>query len=136
MENFVDYAAINVFVAVKNRSENLVTTILADIYETLDSCYEMKGMKVLCCLPVLYVWIMSRVSDKVLNIKCPLKEVLQHGPKMKESGDWAQYFAGLTEGKIKWQPSWQQRSFIIYHCGSYPNVPLIGTRVVLIITLC
>ena len=55
MENFVDYAAINVFVAVKNRYENPVTAILADIYETLDSCYEMKDMKVLYCLPVLYV---------------------------------------------------------------------------------
>jgi len=64
----------------------------------------------------------------VINIKCPVKEVLQHGPEMKESKDWSQLFAGLTERKIKWQPSWQQRSLIIYHCGNYPNVPLIGTR--------
>jgi len=128
LQHFVKYAAINVFVAMKNRSENLVTSILADIYETLDSCYKMKQKKVSCCLPALYVWLTSRVSDKVINIKCPVKEVLQHGPEMKISNDWSQFFAGLIERKIKWQPSWQQRSLIIYHCGNYSNVSLIGTR--------
>jgi len=127
LEGFVNYAAINVFVAMKTRSENPVTAILADIYETLDSCYKMK-QKVSCCLPALYVWLTSRVSDKVINIKCPVKEVLQHGPEMKESKDWSQFLVGLTERKIKLQPSWQQRSLIIYHCGNYPNVPLIGNR--------
>jgi len=89
LEGFVDYAAINVFVAMKTRFENPVTTILADIYENLDLCYEMKQKKVSCCLPVIYVWLTSRVSDKVINIKCPIKEVLQHGPEMKEGKGWS-----------------------------------------------
>ena len=55
LEHFVDYAAINVFVAMKTRSENPITAILADIYETLNLCYKMKQKKVLCCLPALYV---------------------------------------------------------------------------------
>jgi len=108
LEGFVNYVAINVFVAMKTRSENPVTTILAYIYETLDSYYKMKQKKVSCYLPALYVSLTSRVSDKVINIKCPVKEVLQHGPEMKESKDWSQFFASLTERKIKWQPSWQQ----------------------------
>ena len=128
LEHFVNYAAINVFVAMKNRSENPVTAILADIYKTLYSCYKMKQRKVSCCLPALYVWLTSCVSDKANNIKCPVKEVLQHGLEMKESNDWSQFFARLTQRKIEWQPSWQQRSLIIYHCGNYPNVPLISTR--------
>jgi len=55
LEGFVTYVAINVFVAMKNRSENPIINILADIYETLDSCYKMKQKKVSCCLPALYV---------------------------------------------------------------------------------
>jgi len=64
LEGFVNYAAINVFVAMQTRSENPVTAILADIYETLDSCYKMKQKKLSCCLPALYVWLTSRVSDQ------------------------------------------------------------------------
>ena len=54
MENIVDYTAINVFVAYKNHSESPVNAIFADVYESLNLCYELKK-KMLCCLPVLYV---------------------------------------------------------------------------------
>jgi len=45
VENFVDYAAINAFVAYKTQSENPVIAILAEVYGTFDQCYELKRKK-------------------------------------------------------------------------------------------
>lgn len=52
-KDFVDYAAVDEFVSIRTRSENLVTAISADVYKILNSFYEMK--KKICCLSVLYV---------------------------------------------------------------------------------
>jgi len=55
MENIVDHTAINVFVAYKNYLESLVNAIIANVYGSLNLCYELKKKKILCCLPILYV---------------------------------------------------------------------------------
>ena len=89
IECFVDYVAINVFVAIKTRAGNPMTTILAYVYDTLNLCYEMKTKKMSCCLLVLYVLVISRGGENVININCPVNEVLQHGPEMKGEKGWA-----------------------------------------------
>jgi len=128
IEYFVDYAAVDVFVASKTRSENPVTAILADVFGTLNLCSERKKGKMLCCLPMLYVWLTSRVGERVSSVSCPVERALQHGLEVKGSQDWKQFFAALTEEKIRWHLPWQQRSHLIYYCGKYPNVPLIGSK--------
>jgi len=52
IENFVDYGAINAFVAYKTQYENHVVVVLAEVFGTLDQCYELKRKKILCCLLV------------------------------------------------------------------------------------
>ncbi|XP_052723778.1 uncharacterized protein LOC108344405 [Vigna angularis] len=47
---------------------------------------------------------------------------------LKGANEWAQLCASLNEDQIKWCVPWQRRSQIIYHCGRYPNVPLMGIR--------
>ncbi|KAG2408055.1 uncharacterized protein HKW66_Vig0028770 [Vigna angularis] len=128
VKNFVDYAAMNAFVGYKERCENPVTAILAKVYGTLNRCYELKGGKMLCCLPVLYMWFISRVSEDALNTTCPMDELLQCKPNVKGANEWAQLCASLNKEQIKWCFPWQHRSHIIYHCGRYPNVPLMGIR--------
>ncbi|XP_014521975.1 uncharacterized protein LOC106778515 [Vigna radiata var. radiata] len=128
IENFIDSAAINAFVGYKDRSENPVTAVLAEVYGTLSQCYELKGGKLLCCLPMLYVWFFSRVSENTLNATCPVDELLQCKPNMKGANKWAQLCASLNVEQVKWNVLWMQRSEIIYYCGRYPNVPLIGIK--------
>jgi len=65
MENIVDHTAINVFLAYKNHSESPINAILADVYESLNLCYELKKKKMLCCPPVLYVWFISRINKGI-----------------------------------------------------------------------
>ena len=87
-ENFVDYAAINAFVAYKTQSENLVVVVLAKVCGTLDQCYELKRKKMLCCLLVLYVWFVSCVSKGTLNAICPVEELLHYKPELREPKEW------------------------------------------------
>jgi len=82
---FVDYAAIDVLVASKTQSENPVTTILADVFGTLDLCSERRKGKMLCCLPMLYVWLTSRVGERVSSVSCLVERALQHGVEDKGS---------------------------------------------------
>jgi len=128
VEDLVDYAAIDVFIASKTRSENPVPTILADVYIALHLCYDMGKRKLMCCLPVFYVWLLSRIGEKGISAQCPVEEVMQRKLEVKRTTNWGEFLSRLTQEKIKWHPSWQQKSSIIYYCGNYPNVPLIGTK--------
>jgi len=102
--------------------------IFTDVYVALNLWYEMKRKKMTCCLSVFYVWLLSRVAEKDVGVQCPVEEVLQRRLQVKGPTNWIEFFSGLTQEKIKWCSSWQQRSSIIYHCRNYPNVPLIGTK--------
>ena len=124
----MEYAAIDIFVAVRTRSENPVTIVLADTYSTLDLCYERKLRKILCSVHVLYVWLMARISDNILGVKCPVELVARKKLDKRSRKDWALFVAGLNQKKIVWQPSWQQRSKLIYSSEGFPNVPLMGIR--------
>jgi len=101
VENFVDCVAMNAFVGYKSRSENPVPAILAEVYGTLNQCHELKRRKMLCCLPVLYVWFISRVSKGTLNATYLVEELLQCKLEIKGVNEWAQLCASLSEEKIR-----------------------------------
>ncbi|XP_047153345.1 uncharacterized protein LOC124824880 [Vigna umbellata] len=128
VEDFVDYTAMDVFVAKKTRPENPVTAVLADVYGTMSFCHERKGKKILCCLLALYAWMTARVCKGAVDVRCPSGDPSHQGPKDKGGNEWAQFFAGLNGGKVKWLLPWLGIKPSIHHCGSFPNVPLIGTR--------
>ena len=82
----------------------------------------------MCCLPVFYVWLLSRIGEKGISAQCPVEEVMQRKLEVKRTTNWGEFLSRLTQEKIKWHPYWQQKTSIIYYCGNYPNVPLIGTK--------
>jgi len=85
VEDLVDYAAIDVFVASKTRSKNPVPAILADVYIALHLCYDMGKRKLMCCLPVFYVWLLSCIGEKGISAQCPVEEVMQRKLKVKRT---------------------------------------------------
>jgi len=58
----------------------------------------------------------------------PIEEVMQRKLEVKRTTNWGEFLSRLTQEKIKWHPSWQQKESIIYYCGNYPNVALIGIK--------
>lgn len=79
---------MDVFIASRNWSQSLVTTILIDIYRTMHFCHERKGKKILYCLPVLLVWLVTRVFKRSIDIICPVDELLQCKLDVKGGNDW------------------------------------------------
>jgi len=124
--DYMEYAAVDIFVAVRTRFENPVTAVLADTYLALDLFYERNVRKM--TVHVLYVWLMSRIGDNILGVRCPIELVTRKKLDKRTRKEWALFIAGLNQKKIIWQPSWQQRSKLIYSCEGFPNVPLIGIR--------
>ena len=127
MENFVDQTALDVFVAYKIHSESPVTAILADVYGSLNLCHTLKRKKMLCCVPMLYVWFISRIRLGTLNAECLIGELPPSGIEIRGAKEWAQFCASLNGGRIRWCVPGLPKSRVI-SCGTFPNVPLIGTR--------
>ncbi|KAG2390785.1 uncharacterized protein HKW66_Vig0252770 [Vigna angularis] len=128
VEGFVDYTAIDVFVAKKTRSENPVTAVLADVYGTMSFCHERKGKKILCCLSALYLWMTARLCKRSGDIRRPMEDPSHQGLKDKGGNEWAQFFASLNGGKVRWRLPWLETKPSIHYCSPFSNVPLIGTR--------
>ncbi|XP_058747106.1 uncharacterized protein LOC131620103 [Vicia villosa] len=108
--NFVDLTAVCLFM-----DQNPVPTLLADTYYTIHSRYGKKG-SVGSCLPLLYEWFTSHLPKS--------------GPFVttKDSQKWPQRIMGLTGNDIVWCPTGMDVEEVITSCGTFDNVPLIGTK--------
>ncbi|KAI5411203.1 hypothetical protein KIW84_056367 [Lathyrus oleraceus] len=110
MPNFVDYAAVSIFIG-----GNPVPTLLADTYYAIHSRHG-KGGAIRCCLPLLFKWFMSLLpaSGPFVDTQSTLK--------------WTQRVMSLTSYDIRWQSYRMDVRNVIMSCGGFRNVPLIGTR--------
>ncbi|XP_058766113.1 uncharacterized protein LOC131639646, partial [Vicia villosa] len=108
--NFVDLTAICLFM-----DQNPVPTLLADTYYAVHSRYGTKGA-VGGCLPLLYEWFISHLPKS--------------GPFVttRDSQKWPQRTMGLTANDIVWYHLGKGIEEVITRCGSFDNVPLIGTK--------
>ncbi|XP_058769140.1 uncharacterized protein LOC131643006 [Vicia villosa] len=107
--NFVDLTVVCLFM-----DQNPVPTFLADTYYTIHSRYGKKG-SVGGCLPLLYEWFTSHLP--------------KIGPFVttKDSQKWPQRIMGLTANDIVWCPIRMGIEEVKTSCGTFDNVPLIGT---------
>lgn len=127
-QELIDYAAIDVFLAYRDNGENPTYAVLADVYYTLYYCYEKKGKRILCCLPSLYVWLVTHIFKNGCKRSCPINDFMMCDVKPKTRQDWAKYMVNLDAGKVRWSPKWKDIDHIIFKCGTFPNVPLMGTK--------
>lgn len=116
IENFIDFAAIDVFLAYKHRRKNPVPAVLADTYHALTLRHEKKGGIILCCLPVLYLWFTTHMFKKGGWVE------------IRSKSEWARDITNLSGRTISWCSQGLERIDVICHCGDFPNVPLMGTK--------
>jgi len=62
-----------------------------------------------------------------LNAECLIGELPPSGIEIRGAKEWAQFCASLNGGRIRWCVPGLPKSHVI-SCGTFPNVPLIGTR--------
>ncbi|XP_058784092.1 uncharacterized protein LOC131658859 [Vicia villosa] len=111
IHKFVDLAAICLFV-----DKNPIPTLLADTYYSIHSRYG-KGGAIRNCLSLLYTWFKSHLPTS--------------GPFITSTQKWPQRIMGLTGNDIVWCPTGMDVEKVITSCGTFDNVPLIGTKSVI-----
>ena len=65
-------------------------------YLALDLCYERKVRKMLCSVHILYFWLMARVGDNILGVRCPIELVTRKKLEKRSGKEWALFVAGLN----------------------------------------
>ncbi|KAH1202656.1 hypothetical protein GmHk_17G049072 [Glycine max] len=127
VDGLVDLAAIDAFLAYHHSKESPVVAILADLFDTFDRRCEKNSARIVCCLPALCVWLVSHLFQQDTRHPCPLQSY--HSCTEKGRVDWDQHLAGIGGNAINWFPRWKEdKEGVLFLCGDYPNVPLIGTR--------
>ncbi|KAL5162374.1 hypothetical protein HKD37_07G019504 [Glycine soja] len=127
VDGLVDLAAIDAFLAYHHSKESPVVAILADLFDTFDRRCEKNSARIVCCLPALSVWLVSHLFQQDTRYPCPLQSYRSCAEKGKV--DWDQHLAGIGGNAINWFPRWKEgKEGVLFSCGDYPNVPLIGTR--------
>ncbi|XP_050878087.1 uncharacterized protein LOC127081902 [Lathyrus oleraceus] len=111
VEGFVNKAAITIFI-----SQNLVPTLLADVFFSFHWRNIKKGGTINCCIPLLQKWIVSHLPKK--------------GPFVDNVGDlkWSQRLMSLDAKDVVWFILDYLRVERIFRCGEFPNVPLVSTK--------
>jgi len=123
----VDLAAIDAFLAYYHSKESPVVAILADLFDTFDRRCEKNSAQIVCCLPALFMWLVSHLFQQDIRHPCPLQSYRSCIEKRRV--DWDQYLVGLRGSTINWFPQWKEgNKGVLFSCEDYPNIPLIGTR--------
>ncbi|KAH1213602.1 hypothetical protein GmHk_14G041527 [Glycine max] len=127
VDGLVDLAAIDAFLAYHHSKESPVVAVLADLFDTFDRRCKKSSARIICCLPALCVWLVSHLFLQDTRHPCPLQS--HRSCTEKRRMDWDQLLAGIGGRTINWFPRWKEgKEGVLFSCGGYPNIPLIGTR--------
>ena len=127
VDGLVDLAAIDAFLAYHHNKESPIIAILADAYDTFNLRCEKSSARIVCCMPGLYVCLVSHIFNHESRSVCPLQ-----GHRMcsrKDKANWEELLASMTGVSISWFPQWKEGGAgALCSCEGFPNVPLIGMK--------
>ncbi|KAJ1440773.1 hypothetical protein SESBI_01849 [Sesbania bispinosa] len=128
--NMVDHAAMDVFAQYESQGLNPVPAILADTLLTLEVCQKKNGGTLKCCIHLLYVWIITHMYACELQtlFPDPLRDFGRIQVKRREAREWKKELADIQDNKIAWTCPWYSPYKVIFNCGDFANVPLMGLR--------
>ena len=112
MPDFVDVDAVHIFVM-----KNPVPTLLGDLYHSIHYKTEKRrGSVVSCCAPLFYKWFKSHLHRTGAFVDT------------WKTSEWSARLMGLTARDIVWYDIGLFCDDVIYSCGGFPNVPLVGRK--------
>ncbi|KAJ1386698.1 hypothetical protein SESBI_40623 [Sesbania bispinosa] len=128
--NMVDHAAMDVFAQYETQGLNPVPAILADTLLTLEVCQKKNGGTLKCCTHLLYVWIITHMYACELRtlFPDPLRDFGRIKVKRQEAREWKKELADIQDNKIAWTCPWYSPYEVIFSCGDFANVLLMGPR--------
>ncbi|KAH1265772.1 hypothetical protein GmHk_01G001413 [Glycine max] len=127
VDGLVDLAAIDAFLAYHDHKESPVVAMLADLYDTFDRRCEKSSMRIVCCTPAPYVWLVSHLFRQEVRHACPLES--HRSCTEKGGANWDRLLANKEGASVNWFPRWKEgRTGVLISCRGFLNVPLMGTR--------
>ncbi|KAJ1407998.1 G-patch domain [Sesbania bispinosa] len=126
----VDHAAMDVFAQHETQGLNPVPAILADTLLSLEVCQKKNEGVLKCCTHLLYVWIITHMYACELRtlFPDPLRDFGRIKVKRQEAREWKKELADIQDNKIAWTCPWYSPYEVIFSCGDFANVPLMGPR--------
>lgn len=115
-KGFINSAAISIFWAIGKEKQSIVSMFLEDTFHMLNTIHKKKSGTLICCLLLLYNWLVSHVFK--LN---SLVDAMT-------GGDLAKTLVSLSSKDVTWYRNKLNVEEIIINCRSFPNVPLIGSK--------
>ncbi|RDX63706.1 hypothetical protein CR513_57828, partial [Mucuna pruriens] len=74
IEDHIDLAVVDAFLAKRDRGENPIIAVLANTYYTLDYCHERIGRGLRCCASLLYLWMIAHFFHSKRKTACPMED--------------------------------------------------------------
>ncbi|RDX84145.1 hypothetical protein CR513_34852, partial [Mucuna pruriens] len=105
LEDYVDLAAVDVFLEVKEKNENLVPAMLADTYYTLNCCLSKRGKNLRCYIHALYLWMTAHYCPGKCKTRCPIEDYKWGCIKTMSREEWIHHFMGLSQGCSNYNPA-------------------------------
>lgn len=131
VRDMIDQAAIDVFSKFVTFQVNPVPAILAETLLAFQRCHQKGFHKIRCCIPLLYVWMMTRFKHHLYQegTRYPLRKFRNTQAKVVSFPEWKTLFDGTTPRNFGTKCClYDRHQEIIYSCGDYPNVVLMGPR--------
>ncbi|MFQ6658495.1 hypothetical protein Gotur_027734, partial [Gossypium turneri] len=129
----MDEAVIDLF----DRLDKKVTpipAILAETFRSLSACRKTGEGRFIGCAQLLLAWFHShfwkvdKVSYRVFSENySPLKEIVAT-PRRDDISEekWMTILQNLQEEDVEWRAPWLLPDEILYRCGNFDWVPLLG----------
>lgn len=132
VENFIDETAIGVFLAFisKDNPINPVPAVLADTYYSFTHHRVLGKKKIACSLHVLYAWFLNHFIAHKNQATNLLEYAMGCEVEVKSAQEWVHTLGSFNALKVRWytHSCWKDRPSIVFQCGDFQNVPLMGTQ--------
>ncbi|MBA0788707.1 hypothetical protein Gotri_025577 [Gossypium trilobum] len=130
---YVDEAVTDLFDRLDKR-DTPVLAILAETFRSLNACRKSGEGRFIGCAQLLLAWFHShfwkagKVSYRVFSDNySPLKEIVAT-PRRDDISEekWMAILQNLQQEDIEWRAPWLLPDEILYRCGDFDWVPLLG----------
>ncbi|KAG8473028.1 hypothetical protein CXB51_034954 [Gossypium anomalum] len=130
---YVDEATTDLFHRLSKRVTS-VPTILAETFRSLGTYRKAGAGRFVGCAQLLLAWFYShfRLIDKVIyrvffEDYSPLKDIIASTRRVDvPEENWITLLQNLQSKDVEWRAPWMIPSDILYRCGSFNWVPLLG----------
>ncbi|XP_052878027.1 uncharacterized protein LOC128284213 [Gossypium arboreum] len=130
---YVDEVTTNLFHRLSKRVTS-VLAILAETFRSLGACRKAGADRFVGCAQLLLAWFYShfRLIDKVVcrvffEDYSPLKDIVASIRRVDvPEENWIALLQNLQSKDVEWRAPWMIPGEILYRCGSFNCVPLLG----------